>query len=226
VSTHMEPDVQARLMEAAEREQERMSLTRELLDRDPTLGSMTAMIMAGDLLTAKTARQMVRDGEVTATQSCVFVGSYARLGYMVGLMDEGLLAPEWVYERLADEWSGSDPDDTNPRFLSLWRAAYAWNRSHYLTDRPEAVLPDTTTLRVYRGQDWAPEAILPGIAWSLDRTVAERFAKGAALRQSHRPGVVIEALALRKDVLGYMIGRKEAEVILDPADLILPTVRS
>jgi len=167
---------------------------------------------------------MVRDGEVTATESVVFVGSYARLGYMVGLMDEGLLAPEWVYRRLPDEWSGSDPDDTNPRFLTLWRDAFAWNRSRYLTDLPEAVLPKDRVLTVWRGQDWAPGPIKAGLAWSLDRKVAERFAKGAALRQSHRPGVVIMAQVLRKDVLGYMVGRKEAEVIIDPADLMIPSV--
>jgi len=217
----MDAQTQDALQTLAEQEAERMALSRELLDRDPTLGALTALIMAGDLLTAKRARQMVRDGEVTATQSVVFVGSYARLAYMVGLMDEGLIEPEWVYRRLPDEWSGSDPDDMNPRFLTLWREAFAWNGSTYLRDG-EDMLPAADVLHVFRGQDYGPGPIKPGLAWSLDRKVAEKFAKGAALRQSHRPGVVIEAMVMRKDVLAYMTGRREAEVIIDPVDLMAP----
>jgi hypothetical protein len=218
----MNAQTQERLEALAERERERMALADSLLAKDPTLGSLSALIIAGDILTAKTARQMLDAGEVTATESVVFVGSYARLKYMVGLMDEGLIEPEWVYRRLPDEWSASDPDDSDPRFLPLWRDAYAWNGSTYLRDG-EDVLPKHDVLSVYRGQDWAPGPVVPGLAWSLERRVAEKFAKGAALRQAHRPGVVIEAMVLRKDVLAYMTGRNEAEVIVDPADLIMPT---
>lgn len=203
-------------MEAlAAQEHERARIAAELLSHDPTLGGITALIMSGDILSAKRARAMLEAGEVTAEQSVVFVGSYSRLGYIIDLLDEGKLTPEWVYARLADEWSGSDPDDTDPRFLLHWRRAWEANGRQPLTDEGKA-LPAQDVLTIYRGQDVGD---VSGIAWSLDRQVAERFAKGAALRQAHRPGIVIKRMVWREQVLGYMTGRKEAEVIVDPVDL-------
>jgi len=104
-----------------------------------------------------------------------------------------------LIEMLPDLWRGSDPDDTDPQYLRLWKTAWLANGRRTVRDGPH--LPKGRTVRCYRGQD--ADAPL-GIAWSLDRRVAEKFARGAGTRQSNRSGMVFETEVPRTAVLAYL----------------------
>ena len=56
-------------------------------------------------------------------------------------------------------------------------------------------------------------------AWTIDRDIAEKFANGAATRQANRGGVIYQATVDRSRILGYLTGRGESEVIVDPKDV-------
>jgi len=211
----MEPSVQARLEDEAARTTRQMALALEIQAADTRLPLMTALTIAGDRLSKEVADRMLADGDKPWPMCAVFVGSYARMEWIVEKVEAGLIDEAEVYPRLPDEWRSSDPDDTDYRFLHLWQRARDWRRI-YLRD--EKALPRQGILWVYRGQD---EGAKLGIAWTLDETVARKFATGAATRQFDRGGVVYKARVRRKDVLGYMTGRHESEVVLDPRLLMI-----
>lgn len=184
-----------------------------LMQRDPNLPWISAYIMARDLMSADRSLNWLREGKYDWGRAEVFCGSYGRLDLRVRAHAEGLITDEQAITDLAGMWSGSDPDDTDPRFLALWKSAFKANGEKYLRDRGKA-LPRGAMVRVYRGQD---EGAPFGIAWSLDPLVAKKFANGAATRQHHRNGVVYTGVIPRQAVLGYMTGRNESEVVFDPA---------
>lgn len=190
----------------------RFELTDEIIKQDPSLPFATALTMAGDRLSAKLADAMLEDG-IDFKSARVIVGSYALLDWVVRTMDRGVVSREHVLDNLPDWWRGSDPDDTDPRFLALWRAAWERNgKRPVCDDKPFPRHPRT----VYRGQD-ADAPI--GIAWTLDLSVAKAFANGRGLRQSGRPGVVFGGVVSPKNVLGYLTRRHEAEVVIDPTNV-------
>jgi hypothetical protein len=196
-----------------DRERRRVALTSQIVRENPTLPYITALIMAGDRLSAEDAWRELETGTPFA-RALVRVGSYGRLDFTVRALDADLVDDRTVFRMLPALWRGSDPDDEDPRFLDLWLRAYEWNGS-YLRDG--IALPRTRVLDVYRGQDPIADAdTLRGIAWSLDREVAEKFAHGAALRVGDRAGTVYHARINRKSVLGYLTLRGEAEVVCDP----------
>ncbi len=206
-------------MDIAAQEMERdAKRATELMDADPSLPFISALVIARDLASADRSLQWLRDGTHDWGRAEVFCGSYGRLDLRVRAWDEGLITDEQALTDLPSTWSGSDPDDTDPRFLALWKTAFAANGGTYLRDPEDAVLPGISVLTVYRGQDYGAPF---GIAWSLDPMVAAKFANGAATRQRNRGGVVYRAIVPRNKVMGYMTGRKEAEVIVDPADLTM-----
>lgn len=184
----------------------------KLMDADPTLPFISALVIARDMASADRSLNWLREGKHPWHRAEVFCGSYGRLDLRVRAHAEGLITDEEALEDLPSTWSGSDPDDTDPRFLALWKSAVEANGGVYLRD--DKALPRKTYLTVYRGQDMG---VPFGIAWSLDRRVAVKFANGAATRQRNRGGVVYKGMVKRSDVLGYMTGRKEDEVVLDPA---------
>jgi hypothetical protein len=192
-----------------------------IMQRDPRLPWISAYIMARDLMGADRSLEWLREGKHEWRMAEAFCGSYGRLDLRVRAYHEGLLTPEQALEGLADAWSGSDPDDTDERFFGLWLEAFITNGHKYLRDHVGKGLPRRRLLTIYRGQD---EDAPFGLSWSLDARVAEKFANGAATRQHHRGGVVYEAMVKRTDVMGYMTGRNEAEVIVHPDDLIVPHV--
>jgi hypothetical protein len=202
-----------------EREMEKMKIdakaAEEIMAADPKIGFISAMVMASDLRTANEAWESLING-TPYDEAKIRVGSFARLDWTIKALDAGYVSLDQVLDELPELWRGSDPDDTNPRFLELWRAAFIRNDNYYVYD--EALLPedDSPDITIYRGQDADAEY---GIAWSLDRVIAEKFANGAATRQANRGGVVIMARVDKVDVLGYLTGRGESEVIVDPKDL-------
>jgi hypothetical protein len=188
--------------------QAREPIIEELMAKDPRLTPMAALVIAGDLVTLERSKGWVLAG-CPAVDAMSFVGSFGRLEFAVWAEEGGHLAREVLLDMLPDLWRGSDPDDTDPRFLALWRAA--WMRNGRTAVLDGEALPDGPTLTVYRGQD---EGAPMGIAWSLDEEVAQKFARGAGTRQADRPGMVYESSVPRLAVLAYLTGRNESEVIL------------
>jgi hypothetical protein len=179
-----------------------------LMAEDPQLKIWTAMTIAQDRESAKRALAMVDErGWLYASH---LVGSYARLAFVMDLIEDCRIEQEEVYEHLPELWRGSDPDDTDVRFLRLWEDAWNFNGARTITDGE--ALP-RGRLTIYRGQD---EGAKIGIAWSLDEEVARKFAHGAATRQHDRQGVLYVAHTNRRNVLAYLTERGEFEVIVDP----------
>lgn len=189
-------------------------LATELQAADPLLRPVTSMIIAGDRQSADRADEWVRSG-ADAAEVSAFVGSYARLDFLVRWRDVGRVDEGWLLDELPGLWSGSDPDDSDPRFLRLWYAARRRNRGLYVRDG--RALPRGPGLTLFRGQD---AGAIVGCSWTLDPKVARRFADGAATRQADRGGVVLRCDGFpRRAALAYLTGRGEQEVIVDPRDL-------
>jgi len=168
--------------------------------------------MANDILSAETADALRK--KVPFEQALWLVGSYSRLDWAVKKVQLGLIPQEALLKLLPDIWRGSDPDDTDARFLSLWEEAWKQNAQQVICD--DKHLPKGKMLTVYRGQD---EDAPLGIAWTLRIIIAQRFARGAALRQSNREGIILKAKIERNRIMGYLTGRNEFEVILNPTHL-------
>ena len=217
-------DLDANLDRLEAEAKEDFKRAEELMKRDPKLPLISAYVIARDLRSADRSMEWLREGKYDWKTAEVFTGSYGRMDLRVRAHAEGLITNEQVLDGLTHAWSGSDPDDTDPRFLALWRDAWVANGRKPLRDGKG--LPRDQWLHVYRGQDEVttvgrtpldPSAF--GIAWSLDPMVAKKFANGAATREHSRGGVVYVARVHRSDVMGYMVGRNEAEVIVDPTML-------
>lgn len=179
-------------------------LAEELARRDPSLG-FTAFLIAGDVIAAERATELVRRG-VRPLVALRFTGSYARFGWAVEHLSDADLFP-----RICALWQAADPDDSDPAYLALWRRAFEWNGHKTLRDG--LALPATRHVKLWRGSlsDQAPG----GIAWSRSKQVAERFAKGASYRRPTE-GFIWSAWCERKRVLAYITGRGEQEIIADP----------
>lgn len=188
---------------------------------DPTLPDVTAVIMAGDILSGERADVMLTAG-APFVMALHAVGSYARLDWALRHQEAGAVTRTALLEMLPDLWRGSDPDDTDPRFLALWREAWAAGGRRTILDRDPLPAERVSGpggrkyYRVFRGQE---DGARIGIAWSLDRAVAERFAKGAGLRAPTKNPVVYEARIHHRAVLAYLTMRGEAEVVVNPGDL-------
>jgi hypothetical protein len=202
--------------------QRQAELTQEILAKQPDLGYVTAFIQAGDIVNSEKVDTVFQAGEIPFETACRLIGSYARFDWVVKQLDAGKVTPEQVYPMLPELWSGSDPDDTNPRYLKLWWNTYGANLWATITDKKE--LPRRQTLTVYRGQDRTAESI--GIAWSLDYFTASKFARGAWARQRDRDGVVLVGTVRRSDIIAYIVGRGEEELIIDPKYVNLKDRRS
>lgn len=183
-----------------------------LAKKYPGLNPITLIVMASDYSNLPEVAQMFASGEWDFKKSCFMLGSYARFEWAVEQLNAGRVDPQMFYKMLPELWSSSDPDDTDPSFLAVWRKAATLRGGKYLRDgRP---LPRQEVLTIYRGQ--ANEDDEPGFAWSLDFDVACQFARGASLRVP-TPGVILRGYVSRKHVYGYMTGRHEDEVIVSPA---------
>lgn len=196
----------------------RQRVAEELHTKDPKLSYISAYVIAGDVMSREDADAALAEGR-SFWEAVACVGSYARFEYIVQGYESGKVPPDEFFKRMPEEWRGSDPDDTDPRYLELWKQAAArWvaaGRTHYVRDGRG--LPNRgKDLTVYRGQDAGAPF---GIAWTLNDDVALAFANGRATRQANRGGVVVERKIKRSDVLGFLTRRNEYEVILDPKDL-------
>ena len=176
----------------------------ELLAKQPDLG-ISSFVISGDILSAEKADKLVQDGMPTE-KALMFVGSYARFDWAV----KNLPRPA-LLKMLPELWMGADPDDTNSEYLELWKEAWKLNGNKTVCDGKK--LPRRKKLRVFRGQFKDAEV---GFAWTLDVTIARKFALTGGLRGTIKNGIVYEDVVSPDNIYGYITGRGESEVITDP----------
>lgn len=197
---------------------------RESMDRQGALAEeihdktgvpyITAFVMAGDRMSAERSLKYVEDGTWDWERALALTGSYARLDLAWTLVEKGHMTREQLLGELPALWRGSDPDDTDVRWLLLWQEAWTHNGEYTIYDGATRLPKGNhrAPVVVYRGQ---PEGAEFGIAWSTDRGIAEKFAGGAGLRTPAQ-GVTWRGLVARDKVLAYLTERGEYEVIVDP----------
>jgi len=207
--------IQAALQVNFEKQQKIML---ELNEKYPDLPFVTTLVMAGDIASRDIADRFVSEG-MPAIEAAKYIGSYARLDWLIEQYEKGNLPDNWLLNDFPSEWSSCDPDDTDPKYHALWAMAYGMNGCSTILDGshyPWTSIP-VYEIEVYRGQLKASDPL--GIAWTTDREVAEKFAHGAGLRVPVS-GVVLTRRIKVCDVYGYLTGRGESEVVLDPYKLI------
>ena len=130
---------------------------------------------------------------------------YAFLDYFIGCQD-----PEVFWRTFHKEWSGFDaiPHEDFADLLEIYRQDW----------RPEFMpredlqfynsLPESVT--VFRGQDQDAEI---GLSWTLNRDVADGFAKGHRGIVNKSP-VILTAEINKLDIASVQTDRNEAEIIL------------
>lgn len=164
---------------------------------------VSALVIAGDMESAERADVALRKGgDPMKLQNTV--GSYARFEWCVKNLPRAQLL-----RMLPDLWVWSDPDDSDPAYLALWREAYTRNGRAPVT--LGAPLPPGDVFTVYRGQ--IGEAA--GLSWTLDRDVARKFSRTGGLRTVSSGGRVISRRVIRSKILAYLTDRNESEVIVD-----------
>lgn len=188
---------------------------QEIMDKlakaHPTWNFVTLHVMSGDMETSERVDVEYQKGALDFETALNLLGSYARWDFVVREMQKGVISIYDFHSKMCSWWSAADPDDTEDSTLRLFKDAKATN-GKYKTDEDKN-LPETEFLTIYRGQDDPKDKI--GFAWTLDYHVAAKFAKGAWAR-CPRHGVVITGLCKREDVLAYITGRGEQEIIIDP----------
>lgn len=204
----------ARLEEFAKEFEERSELAQKISE-ERGLPFTTALIIAGDELSRERAEALVAEGKSILFAS-IGIGSYARFDWLVEQYYGGNLSPDEFFPVICQYWRAADPDDTNPFFLDVWEDAYSWNDFKTLTDEDKS-LPDESWLTAYRGQ--MSDTDIMGVSWSLSKDIAEKFARGAALRINVLGGSLITARVPRAAVIAYISGRNEEEIIVNPVDV-------
>jgi hypothetical protein len=201
-------------LEGAEDLVDRMTRMGLIADElvDQGVHPTTAVIMASDRLSAEDMERRFRAGEITAELAVNLTGSFARLEQARKFVHEGWLEIDWLLANLPDLWRGSDPDDTSDEYLRLWKRARVAKGRLIVDGKLPRFGPIVT---VYRGQ--MPGDPL-GIAWTTDRTIAVRFAKGAGGR-APMDGAVVTGTVARRNVIAFLSERGESEVIVDPGDV-------
>jgi hypothetical protein len=195
--------------------EQEVSTVNEQMDLAATLmgqgkDQITAIIMAGDMLSQKRADALYEEGK-GIQQASVMVGSYSRFEWVVTKYNEGHIGVEELSEWICELWRGSDPDDTYPPFLEVWQHCSNYKGTTLYDEKP---LPDGEEFTIYRGQDDDSEWNI-GLSWSLSKEVATRFANGAAMR-SFQDGYLATAKVQRSHIIAYISGRNEEELIIDP----------
>lgn len=189
-----------------------------ILDSMATAGEsltfLTAFVVSSDIASAVRADLMVEDG-MDPLKASHLVGSYARAAFLREYIEAGRVG--WDDVDIISLWRDSDPDDTDPWWAEQWQDAVKRNGGDMLRDGSGPLpVEDEDTLYLYRGQ-------LPGeagLAWSTDRRVAVKFAKTGGGRSARSGGVVLEGRADPRDVLAFLTGRGESEVVILPENVV------
>lgn len=189
------------------------AIAEDLMAKDPSLPYMTATIIANDVMSADLRTQEVEAGR-DPKDVVWLVGSFARWGWAVAMVSAGKLDADWFSENIADLWRGSDPDDTDPANLNIWRRSFAQRGGIIRDGRPLPRKGKDGMITVFRGGN--PATVGKGFAWTTDPKIAKKFARTHGTRQAMPNGVVISGLVRPLNCLAYLTGRGESEVIVDP----------
>lgn len=187
-----------------------------------TIPFISAYVIIKDVEGGERMHHWVERG-LDARTALAFVGSFARLDFCVWAVEQGHMDRGFLLDNLPDLWRGSDPDDTDPRFLALWLEARDRNGGRLITDLDEgedipAVFVLGEWVTVYRGELGTDDP--RGIAWSLDPAIAAKFAKTGGLRGAIDLGGTVHVRKVPvEDVIAYLHHRGEAEVVIDPVRL-------
>lgn len=185
------------LMKRARRQ---IELSGELINQG--MAPIQATVVAGDLVSAEEWSERVKNGE-DPTKCFWCIGSYARFEWARKHL------PKEIFEKnLIDLWRDSDPNDSTD-ILPFWESQKTRIGEILIDENP---LPDGDVFVIYRGQ--APGNL--GISWSLDQEVAKRFARTGGGRVPIPNGSAYVGRVHRKDVIAYITGRGEQEIIVDP----------
>lgn len=184
-----------------------LELAAELRKKNPNLG-ITALVIAGDMLTAENCTNQVKLG-ANPLDLLWRVGSYARFDWAYKHLDKADLL-----RLLAELWVSSDPNDTNLEYLNLWEEKRRMSGKIILDDKE---LPAQKVFLIYRGQARGSEL---GISWTLDKNIASKFSNSGGLRERISGGIQYKARIRREHILAYLTSRNEAEVIINPENLI------
>ena len=154
-------------------------------------------------------------------QILMFVGSEHRAEKLVSWKDE--LTDDQVRELLTDYWSvtegWSGDEDLREGMLELLHRVQPLMVMDEEDPRP---LPDDEELVIYRGN---LGEVPSGGSWTLDRMIAEKFARMASSMRGQFLGMrpmqegdvpsIWRARVSRDDVLGYFDNRAEREIVID-----------
>jgi len=187
---------------------EQMDLAATLMEQGAN--QITALVMAGDMLSRKRADALFAEGK-TVEQASIMVGSYSRFDWVVDQYHMGHIGVEELSAWICELWRGADPDDTNPDFLVVWQQCNSYKGTTLFDEKP---LPDGEEFTIYRGQENDSEMNI-GLSWSLSKEIATKFAHGAATR-SFQDGYLATAKVQRSHIIAYISGRNEEELIIDP----------
>jgi hypothetical protein len=170
---------------------------------------LTGIIMAQDRSNWQLANDELSKGR-PFHEASIYLGSFARFDWIAEKYLAGEITVEELTLHIAEEWRGSDPDDSDYRFLMLWEDCYN-NKGSLITDE-DKTLPEGE-FTIYRGQ--LTDDPVGGLSWSLSEKVARKFATGAALR-TLTDGFLLQTTIDSSDVTAYITERNEEELIIDP----------
>lgn len=142
-----------------------------------------------------------------------WLNAWVQKPYRLTLLDQlfraGEISTQELRYLLPPLWTGSEPDDTDPRWLQLFKDA------GYVTDLP-GNSSWASQIPIYRGQERDGKL---GISWSTNKTVAEFFAT-----RYGRDGEVVYGFAYPNRILGYLKNRSEDEIVIDPSDVYIISI--
>lgn len=199
---------EAQIWQMAQDTQKMMEYATELGEKQG-LPFVTALIVAGDMVSAEKANRLVEIG-LPPESALLTVGSFARFDWAV--QNRKYFGEEFWLANICELWRDSDPDDSNPEYLELWKLCRAANKA-ILQDQIGKIFPISRgeRVRLYRGQRIGDPL---GISWTRKPQVARKFATGAAYRVLVS-GLVFSAEVYWEDCLAYITERDEYEVIVD-----------
>lgn len=190
-----------------------LPLADSLMEQDPGLSHISAYIMAKDAASQEYADKALADGQPWHKAAWV-IGSYGRCDWVKRLVESGVIQHRDVFPHLLPLWRGSDPDDTDPFWLDMFKRAKREHKSMLFDGehRPAWTLRQRP-ITVYRGQILDKPL---GIAWTTNLDVAKAFGASGGTRSARPDGLVLTGKVYPWDVLAFITQRGEDEVVCDP----------
>lgn len=195
------------LTQAAKDFARQLDIAAELSKTQLHLG-ISAVVIAGDILSAERATRLVQGGHKTLYQALKQVGSYSKLDWAL----DNLPRLELI-KRLPNLWPYCDPDDTTAAAIMLWVDAWKRNQKRLIRDS-EAKLPvKNFIVEAWRGQRKGQPL---GLSWTVKEKTARFFQRNGGLRSNVPDGVILRAEFNVVNIMAYLTRRNEGELIIHP----------